>query len=336
MTEFGGYTMPLHYETGTLAEHRAVRDAVGVFDVSHLGTVLLEGPGAFGKIQATLTNDLSQIDYGRTQYTHLLDEDGSVIDDIVVLWVAPEVFHVMPNASNTSDVRRHIGGRDITPERVVLAVQGPASIALLEDVFGPNFAVKRGHVGVREVHGTAVFVSGTGYTGEKGVEIIAPAEIGSGLFRELRAAGAVACGLGARDTLRLEAGLPLHGHELGKGITPLMANLEWVVAFEKGDFPGRAALVAQKEAGGFARLFGLVTSGRQPLRAGDEVYDRVSGERLGPVTSGGYSPVLVRGIGLALLAVGNHADLVVRRTGREIPVTLHPYPFHRHPLESHA
>jgi len=336
MTDFGGYSMPLHYQTGTLAEHRAVREHVGIFDVSHLGTVLLEGPEAFGKIQSTLTNDLSQIEYGRTQYTHLLAEDGSVIDDIVILWVAPETFHVMPNASNTSDVVKQLGGRDITRDRVVVAVQGPQSIAFLEHIYGPNFPVKRGCVGVREIHGSAVFVSGTGYTGEKGVEIVAPAEIGSQLFQELCGAGAVACGLGARDTLRLEAGLPLHGHELGQGITPLMANLEWVIAFDKGEFPGRSALVAQRQAGVRTRLFGLVTNGRQPLRAGDKVVDQSSGEQRGVVTSGGFSPALVRGIGLALLEVGDNSRLKVLRGDQDLPVKLHPYPFHRHPLEAHA
>jgi aminomethyltransferase len=317
--------MPLAYGSGTIAEHLAVRKGVGIFDVSHLGTVEVAGSNAFDLLQANFTNDLRKIGPGRAQYTHLLELDGSVLDDIIVWWLEPELFHVMPNAANTENVRRTIGGRDITGDRCVIAVQGPKYTELLNSV-APGWSLPgRNRIVEASYQGELVRISGTGYTGSPGVEIAVSNDKGPQLFRELIERGAIPCGLGARDTLRLEAGLPLHGHELGKGLTPLNANLGWVVAFSKGPFPGREALKAQLEHGIDPVLKGLTTGTRQPLRTGEKVW---SGDReAGYVSSGGFSPVLGTGIGLAYLHPDFDVDLLVTRGERRVPVKLVNYPF---------
>jgi len=314
---FGGWEMPLSYPTGTLAEHRACRTDAAVFDVSHLGTVRLDGATAFAGLQAALTNDLGRIGPGRAQYTHLLDEsDGSVLDDIIVWWVTDERFDVMPNASNTDRVRDAVGGTDTTHGRAVLAVQGPHARRRLATVAPEAAAVPRFEVAEVEVLGTTCTVAGTGYTGEDGVELAVPAEAAGAVWDAVLGAGIVPAGLGARDTLRLEAGLPLHGHELGPGITPLQAGLGWVVGWDKGDFRGRKAVEAEREAGVARRLRGILLDGRRPPREGQTV---LSGdEPVGTVTSGNFSPILGRGIALAFvhpnLEVGAEVDVDLRGT----------------------
>ena len=234
MVEFGGWEMPIAYPSGTIDEHLACRNRAVIFDVSHLGTVRVEGDGAFDRLQSTLTNDLAKIEPGRAQYTHLLEPvDGSVVDDLIVWWRpdAPEAFDVMPNASNTDGVRAAIGGTDTTHERAVLAVQGPHARALVATVFPAAGSVGRFRVAALDWNGVPCTVAGTGYTGEDGLEIAVPAEAASALWRALVGAGIPPAGLGARDTLRLESALPLHGHELGAGITSLQAGLGWVVAW---------------------------------------------------------------------------------------------------------
>jgi aminomethyltransferase len=297
---FGGWSMPLSYPSGTLTEHRACRDDAAVFDVSHLGTVRLTGSEAFDTLQRSLTNDLARIGPGRAQYTHLLDpDDGSVVDDIIVWWVTPDRFDVMPNASNTSGVLDAIGGVDVTGERAVLAVQGPRARARLASV--APVAAEVGHFDVAEVDvlGVSCIVAGTGYTGEDGIEIAVPAGEAGRVWDAVVAAGIVPAGLGARDTLRLEAGLPLHGHELGPGVTPLQAGLGWVVGWDKGDFRGRAALEAERAAGISRRLRGIAVDGRRPPREGQAV---LAGDgKVGEVTSGNFSPVLEHGIALAFV-----------------------------------
>ncbi|MGH9182337.1 MAG: glycine cleavage system aminomethyltransferase GcvT [Acidimicrobiales bacterium] len=310
MVPFGGWEMPLAYPEGTLAEHRACREGAVVFDVSHLGTVRATGPGAWAVLQRTLTNDLARIGPDRAQYTHLLDEsDGSVLDDLIVWWVEPERFDVMPNASNTARVldalARAVGpgegvtAADVTSGRAVLAVQGPKARSRLAQVAPAAASVGRFRVARFDWGGAAGVAAGTGYTGEDGVELAVPAPAAPGLWAALLAADVAPAGLGARDTLRLEAGLPLHGHELGPGITPLQAGLGWVVGWDKGDFRGREALAAEREAGVPRRLRGVVLEGRRPPRAGQGV--RRGGAAVGVVTSGNFSPVLGRGIALALV-----------------------------------
>ena len=205
LVDFGGWEMPLAYQAGTIAEHMACRTDAVVFDVSHLGTVRVEGDDALDRLQSTLTNDLEKIAVGRAQYTHLLDDDGSVLDDIIVWWVSEGSFDVMPNASNTARVRGAIGGDDVTGTRAIIAVQGPHARERLSTVSPEAAAVPRFGVARVAWQGVDMTVAGTGYTGEDGVERAVPVEAASDLWRAALSAGVVPAGLGARDTLRLEA-----------------------------------------------------------------------------------------------------------------------------------
>ncbi len=344
MASFGGWEMPIHY-TGVLDEHRACRESAAVFDVSHLGSVKVAGPGARSVLQWAFTNDLGRIAPGRAQYTHLLDPvDAHVVDDIILWWLAADDFLVMPNASNTDPLvtalREAVASlgagaadvEDVTPGRAVLAVQGPEARSLLARIDPELSATAR--FAVRRVtwEGARSLVAGTGYTGEDGVEIHVPLEMAADLWRALLAVGITPAGLGARDTLRLEAGLPLHGHELGPGITPLQAGLGWVVRFEKGDFRGRVPLEAERERGVARILRGLTVEGRQPPRAGYPVL--LDGVAAGEVTSGNFSPVLGHGIALAFLPpeVVTGTKVVIDARGRPLDAVVVDLPFVRkHP-----
>jgi aminomethyltransferase len=335
LVPFGGWEMPLSYAGGTLAEHRACRDDAVAFDVSHLGTVRVTGPDALERLQLALTNDLDKIEPGRAQYTHLLDEnDASVLDDIIVWWVDGDRFDVMPNASNTSRVRDALGvgeGADVTGERAVIAVQGPAARERLATVWPDAAAVARFRVAVVSWNGTDCVVAGTGYTGENGVELAVPSAVAGEVWDAVMGAGVEPAGLGARDTLRLEAGLPLHGHELGPGITSLQAGLGWVVSWDKGPFLGREPLAAERERGVARRLRGIATQGRRPPRAEQAVF--VDGTAVGEVTSGNFSPMLGHGIALGFLppdvADGSTVEVEVR-PGESLTGEVVPTPFWHH------
>ena len=329
MVPFGGWDMPLAYPSGTLAEHAACRTSAALFEVSHLGTVRGEGPDALAQLQATLTNDLTKIAPGRAQYTHLLNEaDASVLDDIIVWWIDEHVFDVMPNASNTDRVVAAIGGVDTTPTRAIIAVQGPMAREIVAKISAEAAEVPRFAVRQIDVCGFACTVAGTGYTGEDGIEIAVPAANSAVVWEALVSAGAIPAGLGARDTLRLESALPLHGHELGEGITPLQANLGWVIAWNKPQFSGRDALAREREAGVARKLYGITIDGRRPARDGTEVLN-AAGERIGAVTSGNFSPTLGHCVALALLnpetVVGDSVSLDVR--GTLLPGTVCATPF---------
>ncbi len=339
MVPFGGWEMPVAYRSGTLEEHRACRHDAVMFDVSHLGTVRVTGPGAFAVLQRTLTNDLGRIGPGRAQYTHLLDDDGSVLDDIIVWWVDPERFDVMPNASNTDRItavlatsaqRSDLGAVDavdVTAERAIIAVQGPSARRRVASVLPDAGTVGRFRVEVLDWEGSAVTVAGTGYTGEDGVEIAVPVDRCVELWNDLASAGILPAGLGARDTLRLEAGLPLHGHELGEGITPLQADLAWVVAWDKGEFPGRDALLAERDRGVHRILRGLAVEGRRPARDGAAVL--LGDDHVGVVTSGNFSPELGHAVALALvephIVVGTQVQVDVRGTRIDARVVDLPF-----------
>jgi aminomethyltransferase len=338
MAEFGGWEMPIQYSS-VLEEHRACRADAVVFDVSHLGSVSVEGPGAVRALQWAFTNDLARIAPGRAQYTHLLDpDDAHVVDDIIVWWLTEHDLLVMPNASNTRRIVAALGDAaarhadacpvvDVTSSRAVLAVQGPRARDHLRQVLGSASDV--GRFAVRRVTGELFtgWVAGTGYTGEDGVELHVPADDAPRTWRALISAGVAPAGLGARDTLRLEAGLPLHGHELGPGITPLQAGLGWVVRFDKGDFRGRAALLAERERGVARRLRGLVVSGRGIPRAGCPV--AIAGVPVGEVTSGNFSPTLERGIALAFLPpqVTDGTGVTIEVRGRSLDARVVTPPF---------
>jgi aminomethyltransferase len=338
MVPFGGWDMPLQY-TGVLDEHRACRENAVVFDVSHLGQLPMRGRGVFDLLQRLFTNDLARIGPGRAQYTHLLDpDDAHVVDDIIVWWVAEDEFIVMPNASNTqrlvdaiSEDRRG-GGDDVEllgreAGGALLAVQGPKSRRVLALVSAEAADVARFTVGKVVWHDTTVIVAGTGYTGEDGVEVLVADDHAAAFWAALLEAGASPAGLGARDTLRLEAGLPLHGHELGPGITPLQAGLGWVVRWDKGDFRGRAALEAERERGIGRRLRGIAINGRRPAREGAHVL--LDGVDVGTVTSGNFSPTLGNAIALALLRpdIGSGAPVQLDVRGQLLDGQVVELPF---------
>lgn len=337
LLEFGGFLMPLSYLSGTLAEHHACRSAAAMFDVSHLGSVRVIGPDALAALQWTLSNDLLRIAPGRAQYSHLLDaDDGSVLDDVIVWWVDSEHFEVMPNASNTGRVLDSLRAgpgrpdiRDVTADRALIAIQGPTARNRLAELAPTPAAVGRFRVARADLAGVEVLVAGTGYTGEDGVEIALPICHAGRVWQALKDAGVAPAGLAARDTLRLEAGLPLHGHELGRGITPLQAGLGWVVCFEKGDFRGRRALLDELEHGPHRVIRGMVMEGRRPARQGCIV--RRDGRDIGVVTSGNFSPVLGRGIALAFvppdLVAGDEVGIDIRGTAAAAVLT--DPPFHR-------
>lgn len=325
--DFGGWEMPVQYQS-VLSEHRAVRESVGVFDVSHLGRLSVEGDGATGALSRLFCNDVRRLDAGRTHYTMLLTDAGGIVDDLVVWRWDDEDYWVMPNAANATVVTEAITAAatgvevdDIGPSTVMLAVQGPDAPALIDEVVGEAPGRFRTTVTDR------VRMAGTGYTGERGGEICVAAEEGGALFDELVAAGAVPCGLGARDTLRLEAGLPLWGSDIDTTTSPLEAGLDFAVAWDH-DFPGREALERQAGEGVPRRLTGLVMSGRGIPRHGHPVR---SGASQGEVTSGNHSPVLDTGIGLAYLGPpvepGVEAEVEIR--GRWTSATVATPPFHR-------
>ena len=338
LVPFGGWNMPLQYTSGTVAEHMACRTGAAMFDVSHLGTVRVQGAAAHRSLQWALTNDLDRVGVGSAQYTHLLDpSDASVLDDIIVWWVGPDRFDVMPNASNTdrvvSALQEESGDLDIadvTADRAVIAVQGPEARARLAAAGGDDIAsLGRFKVAAGRFGDIPVTAAGTGYTGEDGVEMAVGVEDAPTVWQRLVDAGVTPAGLGARDTLRLEAGLPLHGHELGPGITPLQAGLGWVVRWDKGDFRGRDPLEAEREAGPWRRLRGLLAAKGRPPRDGCAV--RRGDDEAGVVTSGNFSPVLRQGIALAFLSpdidVGDEVVIDVR--GRDLPAEVVKPPFHR-------
>jgi len=339
MVPFGGWEMPIQY-AGVLEEHRACRERAVVFDVSHLGSVRVSGDGASTMLQWALTNDLHRIAPGKAQYTHLLDPgDAHVVDDIIVWWLAEDDFIVMPNASNTDRlvgalsaeaIEEESAGADIedaTESRAILAVQGPRARELLDAVLPDAAAVPRFEVVPVEYEGVPGLAAGTGYTGEDGVELHVPSEVAPAVWKRVVDAGPQPAGLGARDTLRLEAGLPLHGHELGPGITPLQAGLGWVVRFDKGDFRGRAPLLAEKERGVARRLRGVLVDGRQIPREGCAI--AIDGTTAGEVTSGNFSPMLERGIALGFLPphVADGTEVTIDVRGREVGAKVVETPF---------
>ena len=326
--EFGGWEMPLQY-SGIVEEHNAVRSAVGIFDVSHLGKVVVSGPGAVAFVNATLSNDLGRIGPGRAQYTLCLDADtGGIVDDIFSYYRDDEHVLLVPNAANNAEVHSRLlaaapDGLEVVnhhADYVVLAVQGTRSDDVLARVGLPV-----GHDYLTFVEadfaGESVIVCRTGYTGERGYELIAPSATALPLWDAVMEAGAdlgiLACGLGARDTLRTEMGYPLHGQDIGPTVTPNEARLGWAVGWKKPEFWGRDAVLAEKERGARRKLVGLVSTGRAIPRPHMSV-SLIPDVLLGEVTSGTYSPSLKQGIGLALVAsvVADDAEVAVDVRGR--------------------
>ena len=334
--------MPLEYaDGGVLKEHTAVRTAVGVFDVSHLGKVSVSGPGAADFINACLSNDLNRIGPGKAQYTLCLDNaTAGAVDDLIAYLHSPDEVFLIPNAANTAEVCRRLaaaspGGVTVTDRHedyAVLAVQGPRSAQLLDALGLPSeheymsFATAR-------FGDASLTVCRTGYTGEHGYELVVPWDAAAGLWDAVLDAGAPLgvrpAGLGARDTLRTEMGYPLHGQDLSPRITPVQARLTWAVGWKKPAFWGRAALLAEREAGPRRLLWGLVALDRGIPRPHMVV---LLGEvPVGEVTSGTFSPTRKLGIALALIdhATGLHEDdeVTVDVRGRRAPMRIVKPPF---------
>lgn len=328
---FGGWEMPVQYES-VLAEHRAVREGAGIFDVSHLGRFSLRGEGSRQAMRRLLCNDIELIEPGRCQYTMVLDENGGIIDDLIIWWTEDGEFWPMPNAANHERVMDAFGAEprcevtDLQADTVFLAVQGPEAPSLIEEVVGAKPGRFR-NVTV-ETPGGQVAMAGTGYTGEAGVEICVDASTGEALMAAFVEAGAVPCGLGARDTLRLEAGLPLWGADIDDSTTPLEADLGFAVSLDH-EFVGRGRLVEQSEKGVDRRLAGFVLEGRGIPRHGYEIRTRDGGE--GEVTSGNISPVLDTGVGMAYISppVGIGEEIEVKIRNRWVPGRVTRPPFHR-------
>jgi len=334
LADFGGWEMPIEYGAsggGVLREHAAVREAVGVFDVFHLGKARVRGAGAAGFVNSALTNDLGRIGPGRAQYTLCCDAaTGGVVDDLIAYLFADDHVFLVPNAANAAEVVRRLAaaapaGVTVTDEHHdfgVLAVQGPRSAELLGRLGLPTDHGYMSYTASRW-DGDKVVVCRTGYTGEHGYELLPVAKRAGALWDALLEAGVDLgmrpCGLGARDTLRTEMGYPLHGQDLSLRITPVQARSGWAVGWSKPAFWGRDALLAEKQDGPARLLWGLEALDRGiprphlPVLAGDEV--------IGEVTSGTFSPTLRKGIGLALLSTASGA-----REGAEVVVDVRGRP----------
>ncbi|MEB3051904.1 glycine cleavage system aminomethyltransferase GcvT [Mycolicibacter sp. MYC123] len=337
--EFGGWLMPVSY-AGTVAEHNATRESVGLFDVSHLGKATVAGPGAAEFVNATLTNDLNRIGPGKAQYTLCCNESGGVIDDLIAYYVSDDEIFLVPNAANTAAVVAALqaaapAGVRVTDEhrsRAVLAVQGPKSTEVLA---GLGLPTEMDYMGFADAtySGVPVRVCRSGYTGEHGYELLPAWDSAGVVFDALVAAvtglGGELAGLGARDTLRTEMGYPLHGHELSLDISPLQARCGWAIGWKKDAFFGRDALLAEKAAGPARLLRGLRVTGRGVLRADLAV---LSGDRqVGITTSGTFSPTIKAGIALALIdadaGISDGAQVTVDVRGRAVECEVVAPPF---------
>ena len=362
MVDFAGYALPVQYG-GILEEHRAVRAAAGLFDVSHMAEIAVSGPDALDFLQRLLPADVSRVDGRRVVYTPMCREDGGTVDDLLVYRLGPDAWLLVVNAANRAKdvawvkeradafVGRPSPARlqveDVSDRYAQLALQGPAAVALAARLPGlsgapllgrytqGSFTLAPGAAGPRAVD---LLVSRTGYTGEDGLELYLAPESAPALWRTLLALGAVPAGLGARDSLRFEAALPLYGHELADDVTPVEAGLVRFLEFRKPDFSGRAVLLRQFTQGASRRLVGLSPEGRAIPRAGCAVH---SGTRpVGHVTSGMFSPTLGKGLGMALVEnlVGGAEpapipDCAILIHDRPEPAALVPLPFYRRPKQ---
>ena len=336
LTNFGGWDMPLQY-AGVVREHNEVRSGCGLFDVSHLGKLSVTGGGAGRALQRALTADVEALPAGRAAYSLVLQEDGGCVDDVFCYRLSGAEWMVVPNAANNADVveaLRRCGApvEDHWDRWAVLALQGPASLELFERVWpgAPASELKLHSWTWAELEGSRALVARTGYTGERGYELYAPADDAAAIWNRLLAAGAAPVGLGARDTLRLEMGYPLYGHELRRDVNPLEAGLGWALAWDT-PFVGRTALAEVRERGPARRLFGIICKDRGVPRQGCAVL--AGGDPVGEVTSGNFSPVLKTGIALAygpspaVPVLGAHIHVDVR--GRPIAATVAKPPFIR-------
>lgn len=339
MGPFGGWDMPIEYTAGTVAEHTAVRNTVGLFDVSHMGKVRILGAGAYEFANSVFANDIDRIQPGQAQYSMLCNEAGGIIDDLIVYLVSKDEIRFIPNAGNASTVVAHLeklAPAGITIEnnhltQGIIAVQGPKSAELLAAI---GFTTDHKYMEFVDAQWNeyAVSICRTGYTGEHGFELVIENAGLVKLWNELLSAGAqfgiLPCGLGARDTLRTEMGYVLHGQDINTEISPVQARTGWAVGWNKPSFSGRDALLAEKAAGAARLAGGLLAVGKGIPRSHMSVKNS-AGELVGETTSGTFSPTLQKGIALALLApsvsIGDTLFVDVRGRDLEVVVTKPPF-----------
>ncbi len=340
MVDFGGWDMPVQY-SGILDEHNAVRKNVGLFDVSHMGEIEISGPDAFALTDSVTTNAVANLKTGQAQYSGLLYEHGGFVDDILVHKVSDDHYFLCVNASNQEKDYEHIAAQNrhnalvefASPRYAQLAIQGPQGLATLQKLTKTDLAsIEYYHFVAGAVLGAAARIARTGYTGEDGFEIYIAPEHAERIWNAILEAGQEfgikPCGLGARNTLRLEAKMALYGHEIHASITPYEADLAWIVKMNKGDFIGKAALAKQKEKGITRKLVGFEMTGRGIGRDGYEVY--LDGTAAGWVTSGGPSPTLNKNIGLCYLPVdrakpGARIEIMIRNQPAEAITVATPF-----------
>lgn len=345
MVDFGGWDMPVQYPTGVIEEHMATRTRAGLFDVSHMGEIWVEGPDAIAFVDSITTNDVTKLIDGQAHYSCLTNEAGGVVDDLLVYRFGPERLLLVVNAGTTVKDWEWISGRkkeedvmlrNASAEYCQIAIQGPKAEGILQKLTDTELAsIEYYHFTEGKVDGVDAIISRTGYTGEDGFEVYAPAERAVDLWNRLlevgRDDGLVPCGLAARNTLRLESAMSLYGHELSDEITPLEANLGWITKTDKeSDFPGRVKLVRLRSEGTAKKLVGFEMTEPGIARDGFDVY--VDGERVGLVTSGSPAPFLKKNIGLAFVPAefanaGQEIKIDIR--GKQVAAKVVPTPFYR-------
>jgi aminomethyltransferase len=338
MTPFAGWEMPIQF-SGLKQEHQAVRTSVGMFDISHMGKFSLSGKNLIEQLQKLVPSDLSRLEEGQAQYTVLLNPQAGIIDDIIVYYQGSDRAIAIVNAATTSKDKtwllEHLEGinfEDISSDKVLIALQGPQALATLQPLIDKKLVELKpfSHITVN-LMGKLAFIARTGYTGEDGFEIALDRDLGIKLWQYFLDLGVVPCGLGARDTLRLEAAMALYGQDIDDNTTPLEAGLGWLVHLDsKGDFIGRSVLEAQKSQGVERRLVGFTMEGRHIARHG---YPLLAGGKIvGEVTSGTFAPTLEKAIALAYVPsnfskIGQHLEVEIR--GKLYPAVVVKKPFYR-------
>jgi aminomethyltransferase len=339
MVDFGGWDLPVQY-TSILEEHEAVRTRVGVFDVSHMGEVTVKGRDALAMLQKATCNDVSKLEDGRAQYNGLLYPTAGFVDDILIYRNAPDDYFIVVNASNTDKDYEwfcecakgfEATVKNLSAQYAQLAIQGPQAERLLQPMTDVALAqMKYYRFGKGKVDGVPAIVSRTGYTGEDGFEVYVAPEHAPRIMRKVIAAGAKPCGLGARDTLRLEAKMALYGNDIDHTTTPLEADLGWIVKTEKGEFNGRDVLEREKAEGVQRKLVGFEMVDRGIARHGYPIVD--GSEEIGVVTSGTHSPTLKKAIGLAYVPPGKTvqgSEFAVLIRGKETRARVVATPFYK-------
>ena len=339
IVEFAGWEMPVQYK-GIIEEHDNVRNHVGIFDVSHMGEIEISGPRAFEFCQTISCNDVSKLTPGKIQYSAILNETGGVVDDCTLYQLAEQHYLFVVNASRKDNVYQwflqhqipHVEIKDISDSYGLIALQGKKSQNLLTDVLAREFdSLGYYEFMIGQFSSSALIVSRTGYSGEDGFEIYVPTEKTDELWNILLDRGQAyqiqPIGLGARDTLRLEMGYSLYGHEMDETVSALQAGLSWIVKFDKGNFIGRTALKKEKEAGVAKKIYGLIVSDKGIPRAHYEVFQ--SDQKIGEVTSGTFSPTLKQGIALAMLdskvKIGDEVKVQIRKNFVPAKVVKPPF-----------